>query len=395
MNIQSVALGSLLLASSIVGTVQAGHHEETMTILPATVVDIAVWSDVHSTLVAAVVAAELADTLSSQGPFTVFAPVNSAFENLPVGTVNMLLEPENIALLQSILTYHVVPGKVMAADLTNGLIAESVQGENLTFSYSQQDWYVNDARIVATDLMAQNWVVHVIDSILMPPMSIKETASMVYELRAAMDESLEEKVDNGLVKYQLMVMNFTEKERMMMDARIISAIDMLLPKYMDNTDVTHMLNLLKYEIMLGNLAANDVLDIALWSDVHTTLVTAVVEADLVDTLKGDGPFTVFAPVNAAFAKLPAGTVEGLLAQESKADLTDILTYHVVFGVYMAGDIRDGLMLRTVNGEALSFTITDGVVSINGMPTLLATDIVTSNGVVHVIDDVLIPSEYIE
>ena len=94
-------------------------------------------------------------------------------------------------------------------------------------------------------------------------MSIKETASMVYELRAAMDESLEEKVDNGLVKYQLMVMNFTEKERMMMDARIISAIDMLLPKYMDNTDVTHMLNLLKYEIMLGNLAANDVLDIAL------------------------------------------------------------------------------------------------------------------------------------
>jgi uncharacterized surface protein with fasciclin (FAS1) repeats len=111
---------------------------------------------VHSTLVAAVVAAELADTLSSQGPFTVFAPVNSAFENLPVGTVNMLLEPENIALLQSILTYHVVPGKVMAADLTNGLIAESVQGENLTFSYSEQDWYVNDARIVATDLMAQN-----------------------------------------------------------------------------------------------------------------------------------------------------------------------------------------------------------------------------------------------
>lgn len=113
---------------------------------------------------------------------------------------------------------------------------------------------------------------------------------------------------------------------------------------------------------------------------------------MVDTLKSDGPFTVFAPVNVAFAKLPAGTVEGLLAQESKADLINILTYHVVSGVYMASDIRDGLMLRTVNGDALSFTITDGVVSINGMPTLLATDIVTSNGVVHVIDDVLIPGE---
>lgn len=94
-------------------------------------------------------------------------------------------------------------------------------------------------------------------------MSIKETASTVYELRAAMDESLEEKVDNGLVKYQLMVMNLSEKERMMMDTRVISAIDTLLPKYIDNSDITHMLSLLKYEIMLGNLAANDVVDAAI------------------------------------------------------------------------------------------------------------------------------------
>ena len=96
-----------------------------------------------------------------------------------------------------------------------------------------------------------------------------------------------------------------------------------------------MLSLLKYEIMLGNLAANDVVDIAIGSDVHSTLVTAVVEAGLVDALKADGPFTVFAPVNDAFAKLPAGTVDSLLAEESKESLTNILTYHVVSGAYMA------------------------------------------------------------
>jgi uncharacterized surface protein with fasciclin (FAS1) repeats len=337
---------------------QAEHHAEATMIIPETVIDIAIGSDVHTTLVAAVVAADLAGTLSSEGPFTVFAPVNDAFANLPAGTVNMLLEPENIGLLQSILTYHVVPGKVMAGDLTDGLTASSVQGEALMFSYSGNAWKVNDATIVAADLVAGNGVVHVIDSVLMPPMSTAETAEMVYELRAAMDESLEEKVDNGLVKYQLMVMNLSDSERMMMDKNITMAIDSILPKYSSNSDITHMLNLLKYEIMLGNLAANDVVDVAIDSADHTTLVTAVVAAGLVDTLKGDGPFTLFAPVDAAFAKLPAGTVEGLLAQESKADLTNILTYHVVSGAYMASDIRDGLMLRTVNGDALTFTITD-------------------------------------
>lgn len=136
-------------------------------------------------------------------------------------------------------------------------------------------------------------------------------------------------------------------------------------------------------------ASNTVVDIAIGSPDHTTLVAAVQAAGLVETLQGDGPFTVFAPTNAAFSALPAGTVEGLLKPESKADLTSILTYHVVAGNVMSGDLTDGQMVTTLNGKQLKVTIKDGKVMIGGA-TVTAADLAGSNGVVHVIDKVLLP-----
>ncbi|MDP5121024.1 MAG: fasciclin domain-containing protein [Spirosomaceae bacterium] len=133
----------------------------------------------------------------------------------------------------------------------------------------------------------------------------------------------------------------------------------------------------------------DVVDVAIGSADHTTLVAAVTAAELVETLKGEGPFTVFAPTNAAFEALPAGTVESLLTAEKKADLTKILTYHVVPGSVMAADLVDGQMVKTVQGGELKVTIKDGVVMINGA-TVTAADLKGSNGVVHVIDAVLMP-----
>lgn len=121
-----------------------------------------------------------------------------------------------------------------------------------------------------------------------------------------------------------------------------------------------------------------------------TLVAAVTAAGLVDTLKGTGPFTVFAPTNDAFAKLPAGTVASLLTKEKKADLTSVLTYHVVAGSYTADKVTDGLTLKTVNGKDLRFSIKDGKVMINGNSTVVLPNVATSNGVVHVIDTVLLP-----
>jgi uncharacterized surface protein with fasciclin (FAS1) repeats len=137
------------------------------------------------------------------------------------------------------------------------------------------------------------------------------------------------------------------------------------------------------------VAAPDVVDVAISSPDHTTLVAAVTAAELVETLKGEGPFTVFAPTNAAFDALPAGTVESLLTPEKKADLTSILTYHVVPGSVMAADLTDGQKVTTVQGQELTVTIKDGKVMINGA-TVTTADLAGSNGVVHVIDAVLMP-----
>ncbi len=134
-----------------------------------------------------------------------------------------------------------------------------------------------------------------------------------------------------------------------------------------------------------------VVDIAVGSADHSTLVTAVTTAGLVETLSGAGPFTVFAPTNAAFAALPAGTVETLLKPESKADLTGILTYHVVAGSLKAADLTDGQKLKTVNGAELTVSIKDGKVMIDGA-NVTAADLVAGNGVVHVLDAVVLPKK---
>ncbi|NYS25998.1 fasciclin domain-containing protein [Rhodobacteraceae bacterium 2376] len=131
---------------------------------------------------------------------------------------------------------------------------------------------------------------------------------------------------------------------------------------------------------------SDIVDIAVADGNFTTLVAAVEAAGLVDTLKGEGPFTVFAPTDEAFAALPEGTVEALL--EDIPTLTAILTYHVVPGAVMSGDLSDGMMAETVNGKSVTIGTEDGV-TVDGANVVLA-DIEASNGVIHVIDAVILP-----
>ena len=145
------------------------------------------------------------------------------------------------------------------------------------------------------------------------------------------------------------------------------------------------------EQVMAPVAPKDIVDVAIGSPDHTTLVAAVTAAGLVETLKGAGPFTVFAPSNAAFAALPAGTVDGLLKPESKAALTKILTYHVVAGAVKAADLKDGQKVKTLQGQELTVAIKDGKVTINGA-NVTAADLAGSNGVVHVIDAVLMPKK---
>ena len=133
------------------------------------IVDTAVSTDFLSTLVAAVKAGDLVDVLKGDGPFTVFAPTNDAFAKLPAGTLESLLKPENKAQLVAILKYHVVPGKVMSSDLSNGQKAKTVEGSEITVKIMNGKVMINDANVSAADIEATNGVVHVIDSVIMPP----------------------------------------------------------------------------------------------------------------------------------------------------------------------------------------------------------------------------------
>ena len=302
---------------------------------PADIVDTAVAAGDFTTLVAAVQAAGLVDALKGEGPFTVFAPSDAAFAKLPAGTVDALLADPQGDLTQ-ILLYHVVPGKVLASDLSDGLTAATLQGEEVTFALGDGA-KVNEANIVATDIETSNGVIHVIDSVILPPSVAAAAAAAMAEEAPAEEAAAADAAAEG-----------TSEEA----------------------------------------PAADIVDTAVAAGDFTTLVAAVQAAGLVDALKGEGPFTVFAPTDAAFAKLPAGTVDALLA-DPQGDLTQILLYHVVPGKVLAADVTDGLEATTLQGGSVTFSVQDGAVMINDA-NIVATDVVASNGVIHVIDSVILP-----
>ena len=277
---------------------------------PKDIVDTAVGAGSFKTLVAAVKAAGLVETLKGKGPFTVFAPTDEAFAKLPAGTVEDLLKPANKDKLTAVLTYHVVSGKVMAADVVNLDSAKTVQGGTLPVKVEGDAVHVGTAKVVKTDIQCSNGVIHVIDSVLLPPAADASTAK-------------------------------------------------------------------------------DIVDTAVSAGSFKTLVAAVKAAGLVETLKGEGPFTVFAPTDAAFAKLPAGTLADLLKPENKGKLTGILTYHVVAGKVLAADVVNVDSAKTVNGKPLPVKVEGDSVFV-GTAKVVKTDIQCSNGVIHVIDAVLLP-----
>jgi transforming growth factor-beta-induced protein len=275
-----------------------------------TIVEIAVEDSRFTTLVAAVQAAGLVDTLNSDGPFTVFAPTDDAFAALPEGTVESLLEDPEGALTQ-ILLYHVVAAAVPAADVVELDSAVTVQGEEISIEVVDGSVILNgEVEVIITDIEASNGIIHVIDAVLLPP-------------------------------------SLTAEE---------------LPS-------------------IADIAAGD--------ENFSTLVAALDAAGLVEVLAGEGEFTVFAPTNDAFAALPEGTVEALL-EDPEGDLTQILLYHVVDGIAMAEDVVALDSVTTIQGEAVSIEIVDGNVILNGEVQVIITDIEASNGVIHVIDGVLLP-----
>ncbi len=155
----------LIFASSFTAKTKSVHE-----VVEADIVELAASTDFLSTLVAAVKAGDLVDVLKGDGPFTVFAPTNEAFAKLPAGTVENLLKPENKEKLIAVLTYHVVPGKILSSDLKNGQKAKTVEGSEITVTLKDGKAMINNATVTSADIMADNGVVHVIDTVILPPM---------------------------------------------------------------------------------------------------------------------------------------------------------------------------------------------------------------------------------
>ena len=288
-----------------------------------TIVEIAAEDGRFTILLQALEAAELDDDLEGDGPFTVFAPTDTAFGLLPAGTVDDLLLPENQATLIDLLLYHAYDDAVMEADVAplDGTAINMLNGSDMRIDLVGDDVILNlngnrQATVTVTDIEASNGVIHVIDAVLDP-----------------------------------------------------------------------------------NDATDSIVETAIADGSFTTLAAALTAAELVDDLEGDGPFTVFAPTDTAFALLPVGVVDDLLLPENQATLIDLLLYHVYDGSVLAEDViaLDGSSVTMLNSGSVAITVPGGAAVMlneggNREATVTITDVLCSNGVIHVIDAVLDPAD---
>jgi uncharacterized surface protein with fasciclin (FAS1) repeats len=308
-----------------------------------------------STLVGAVGQAGLVDTLNSEGPFTIFAPVNDAFAAIPAADLDAVLADND--LLTSILTYHVVAGQSLtAADLGVAGELDTVNGASLTIGSGGTS--VNGVDVLCSDVVTANATVHIIGEVLMPP-AADTTSDMSSEMSSEMSGEMSSEMSSGMTG-----------EAMAPSGDGCAAVPA------------------DGEGSFTGMADDPAATAASNNPVLSTLVAAVGQAGLVDTLNSEGPFTIFAPTNDAFAAIPAADLEAVLADNDL--LTSILTYHVVAGEKMSSaDLIAAGSVDTVNGGSLTITDDGGVLTVNGVPSICM-DVPTANATVHIIGGVLLP-----
>lgn len=301
-------ISSLLavLAVAAVAVVGAGSASAQSRASSVDIVQTAVGAGQFTTLASLLQQAGLVDTLATGGPFTVFAPTDAAFAKVPKATLDALAADP--AKLKAVLLYHVVPGRVTAADVVKLTSAKTAEGRSLGIKVSNGSVFVDGAQVTTPDVVASNGVIHVIDSVLIPQEAMPAAPKTIVQTAVAA----------GSFK---------------------------------------------------------------------TLASLLKKAGLVGTLQGKGPFTVFAPTDAAFAKVPKATLAAL--GKNKAQLRSVLLYHVVKGNVPAAKVVKLRSAKTLNGKAVSIRVNGGNVLVGGARVTTA-DVKASNGVIHVVNKVLIP-----
>ncbi|WP_241240830.1 fasciclin domain-containing protein [Maribacter sp. MJ134] len=478
-------------------------NEGEMTNETGTLVDVVVATEALSILEAAVIKADLAATLSSEGPFTVFAPTDDAFVALldilgdDYNGLDDFDTEEEMALLKDILLYHVLAAEVKAADLAAGSVPTALADNSIEVIASGDTFVIGDAsetnaNITATDIMASNGVAHTIDKVLLPQSAIDFVASL--QLKTIVDTAVATddlsllvdalvQADAGLVEtlsgdgpftvfaptnaafaalldvlgddFNSLADFDTEEEKALLvkvltyhvvagtaafstdlsDGQMIETFqgenvgvslnggvfitdatetnaEVVIADVEASNGVVHVINkvLLPQEVLdaLAAMSLQTIIEIAVATDDLSLLVSALGQADagLVETLSGDGPFTVFAPTNAAFVELldilgdDFNSLSDFDTDEEKALLVSVLTYHVVAGTTaFSADLSDGQNITTFQGEDVSINIKDGTVHVDDATdenaTVVLADVEASNGVVHVIDKVLLPQAVLD
>ena len=385
----------------------------------------------------------LTSTLQGAGPFTLFAPTDAAFNALPQGTIAALLN--DLPQLTDILKHHVVGDSVMSGMLSNNQIVTTLLGTDVTVTINSNGVFIDNAQVIVADIVADNGVVHVIDAVLLPP---PPSTNSVYDIVA-------NSTDHNILEFAIDTCGLTTTLKGAGPFTVFAPTDVAFNALGQATilqliaDLPTLTNILKHHVvgdsvvsgMLSNNqivttllgddvtvtintngdvfidnaqvivadivadngvvhvidavlipttpANNTVYDIIDLSPSHTTLKTAIDACGLDGTLKGAGPFTVFAPTDAAFNALPAGTIAALL--NDLPQLTDILKHHVVGANVLSGSLSNNQIVTTLLGTDVTVTInSNGDVFIDNAQVIVA-DIVADNGVVHVIDAVLLPA----
>jgi transforming growth factor-beta-induced protein len=416
-------------------------------ITPPTVVDIAIANSDFMSLVNAVVQGGLVDALSATGPFTIFAPTDAAFAQLLTDLgVSSIADIDN-QLLIDVLTYHVVPGNVRSSAIQSGMVSTLNTEADLMVAVSGASVTINgDVNVVATDIQGSNGVVHVIDKVLVPTSptntivdialgdanfstlvaavlksGLAETLSgagnftvfaptnaafdaLFSELGVTLDDLSAEQLQ-GILLYHALGSSVTSSQ----------LSNMYVPTLNTNTPSGEGLSLLvnidngvflngNTKVTSPDITADNgvvhvidkvllpptVVDAAIDNPAFTSLVSAVGTSNLVDALSAEGPFTVFAPTDAAFADLLTALGVGGIGEIDNDLLTNVLLYHVVSGNVLSTQLSSGTV-GTLNPDAgLDIVVSGNMVTINGDVNVVLTDVQTTNGVIHVIDKVLLP-----
>ena len=412
-------LVACLILSATPYTVAADSNEDIPTNAAAT--------GVHNTLVQALAHVDLVSTLEGTGPFTVFAPTDQAFLDAGINLDDFNNDAANSTLID-ILTYHVVSGSVMSTDLTDGGTADALNGDKMTFTVSTSEVKVNGATVTSADVVSSNGVIHVIDKVLAPPIDVfvsnGDMSAPYYnfymdssgnypltEIDISMPYKFHRLSNPSTHPFYISDTGYkaTPSGNLVIvgDGSHTSGIsndESFTVFFKDGFSADDTLNFFctVHSNMIGEFALtapapepvtlDDIPTIATNSGVHDVLVNALTKADLVSTLQTAGPYTVFAPTDTAFSD--AGIDLDDFSTESDIEvLTSILLYHVYSGSVAAADVTDGMTATMLNGESASFTVTSDAVLINDA-TVIVTDILASNGVVHVIDEVLFPPSFL-